>query len=67
MYRNSEVEMLINDYIHSKRDREILKRRLIDGIHYDKLAEEFDMSERQVKNICYKNQNMIFELLKENN
>ena len=66
MYRNSEVEMLINDYIHSKRDREIVKRRLIDGMHYDELAEEFDLSERQIKNICYKNQNMIFELLIEN-
>ena len=54
-YTNSEIQAVINEYIHSERDRDILKRRLIDGIRYEQLAEEFDLSVRQVKNIVYKN------------
>ena len=57
---NSELEKLIDEWIHSKRDREILKRRLIDGIIYEDLAEEFDMSVRQIKNIVYKSEQKIF-------
>lgn len=53
-YTNSQIAYLIDEYIHSERDRAILKRRLIDGICYEKLAEEFDLSVRHVKNIVYK-------------
>lgn len=56
----SEVEKLIDEYIFSERDRKILKRRLLDGIRYEPLAEEFDLSVRQVKNIVYKGQNVLF-------
>ena len=56
----SEIEFLIDEYILSERDRKLLKRRLIDGIIYEKLAEEFNLSERQVKNIVYKSQDKIF-------
>lgn len=58
----SEIEKLINEYIvgrNAERDRKILARRLIDGIIYEKLAEEFDMSVRQIKNIVYKRQEQI--------
>lgn len=64
-YKNSDVEGIIDDYIHSERDRNILKRRFIDGICYEPLAEEFDLSVRQVKNIIYKHENVIFKHLKE--
>lgn len=50
---NSEIEHLIDEYLHSERDRKILKRRLIDGICYEPLAWEVGMSVRQVKNIVY--------------
>lgn len=56
----SEVENLIDEYIFSERDRKILKRRLLDGIRFEPLAEEFDLSVRQVKNIVYKGQNALF-------
>ena len=55
---------LIDEYIHSERDRKILKRRLLDGICYEPLAEEFDMSVRQIKAIVYKNQQLLFSKLK---
>lgn len=63
-YTNSEVRFLIDEYIHSERDREILKRRLIDGICFEPLAEEFDLSVRQVKNIVYKGQERVFAKMK---
>lgn len=59
-YTNSQVEKTIDEYIHSERDRKILKRRLIDGICYEPLAEEFDLSVRQVKSIIYKGEDVIF-------
>lgn len=60
---NSEIEHVIDEYIHSERDRKILKRRLIDGICYEPLAYEFDMSVRQIKNIVYKSEQRIFKHL----
>ena len=51
---NSELERLIEEWIKSERNRKILKRRLIDGIHYEKIAEEFEISDRQVKTIVKK-------------
>lgn len=62
-YSNSEIERLIDEYIHSERDRSILKRRLIDGICFEPLAEEFDLSVSQVKRIVYRNEQKLFQFL----
>lgn len=59
----SEWERLIDEWIFSERDRAILKRRLLDGICFEPLAEEFDMSPRQMKNIVYKAQDRLFGML----
>ena len=59
-YLNSEIIALIDEKIHSERNRAILKRRLVDGITYEKLAEEFDLSVAQIKRIIYKCENSIF-------
>ena len=60
-YSNSQIEHAINEYIHSQRDREILKRRLIDGVCYEPLAEEFDLSVRQIKNIVYRTEKILIK------
>lgn len=60
---NSEIEKLIDEWIHSERDRRILKRRLIDGICYEPLAAEFDISVRQMKNIIYQAEAKLFKHL----
>lgn len=60
----SEIEHLIDEWIFSERDRAILKRMLLDGICYEPLAEEFDMSVRQIKNIVYKGQERLYKKLK---
>ena len=62
-YTNSRIRELIAEYIHSERDRRILERRLIDGITFDRLAEEFDMSVRQTKSIVYRAQEQLFRHL----
>ena len=60
----SEWENLIDQWIFSERDRAILKRRLLDGICYEPLAEEFDLSVQQTKSIVYKLQNRLFLKIK---
>ena len=62
-YTNSQITALIDDHIHSERDRAILKRRLIDGLCYEKLAEEFDLSFNQIRRIVYKGQDKIFRYI----
>lgn len=59
----SDIEFLIDEWVLNERNRKILKRRLIDGICYEPLAEEFGMSVRQIKTIVYKGQNAIFRHL----
>ena len=49
-----EWEVLIEQYIFSEFDREMLKRRLLDGITFETLAEEFNLSVTQTKNRIYK-------------
>ena len=51
----SQWNALIDEWIFNERDRMILKRRLLDGVCYEPLAEEFDISVKQTKNIVYKN------------
>ena len=57
----SEWESLIDEWIFSERDRAIIKRRLLDGILFEPLAEEFDLSVRQIKTIVYKTQDKLFK------
>lgn len=57
----SEIERLIDEWIFNERDRAILKRRLLDGVCYEPLAEEFDLSVRHVKSIVYKAQERLYK------
>lgn len=59
-YSRTEIERAIDEWILNEKYRAILKRRLIDGICYEPLAEEFDMSVRQIKRIVYKCEDKIF-------
>jgi len=55
-----EIEELIDLWILSERDRAVLKRRLLDGICFEPLAEEFGLSTQTVKNIVYKSLDKIY-------
>lgn len=59
---NSELIQLIDENIHHKRNRRILKRRLIDGVTYEALAEEFDMSVRGIKKLVYREQDRLRDI-----
>lgn len=57
----SEISHLIDEWIFNERNRAILKRRLLDGLCYEPLAEEFDLSVRQVKAIVYKAEKELYK------
>ena len=62
-YSRTEITEAIDEWIIGKnahRDREILKARLIEGHTFERLAEDFDMSVRQIKTIVYKSQEKLF-------
>ena len=60
---NSRISALIDEWIRSERDRAILNRRLIDGVCYEPLADEFDLSVPQIKRIIYKGQDRVLRHL----
>ena len=63
----SEIEHLINEWIigrNAERNRAILRRKLFDGITYEELTYEFDISVRQAKRIVRTCEITIFKHLK---
>jgi len=61
----TDIENLIEEWIHNERNRKILKRRLIDGVLFDDLSAEFNLSVQQIKTIVYRGTDTIFRHLKE--
>lgn len=51
----TEAEHLINEWIFSVRDRDILRRRIFDGLTFEELSEEFNLSVQRTKAIVYQN------------
>lgn len=49
----SQINDIINDRVFSARDRKILRAKLLDGLTYERIAEDLrpQMSPRQVKRI----------------
>ena len=62
-YTNSQIKELIAEHIHSLRDRQILLDRLVDGLTFEALAEKHSMSDRQIKTIVYKSEQILFRHL----
>ena len=63
-YSRSTVSAAIDEWIFNELDRAILKRRLLDGICYEPLAEEFGLSVDRIKHIVYKSQAKLFKHLR---
>ena len=62
----SGMDALIEEWVignHAERDRAILKRRLLDGVCLEPLAEEFQMSVTQMKRIIRKRSEQVFRHL----
>ena len=58
---NSELSALIDEWVKGERDRKIMKRRLIDCICFEPLAEEFDLSVQHIRSIVRINTRIISE------
>ena len=48
---NSQLAEMIGEHIHSERNRQIMKMKLIDGYTYEKIAEIVDMSPRYIRSL----------------
>lgn len=57
----TEWEHYIDEFIFNEEHRAMLKRNLLDGIHYEALAEEFDCSRDKVARLIPKLQNKLFK------
>ena len=58
-----EWEQLIDQYIFSERNRKMLKRKLLDGLTYEVLAEEFDLSVQRAKTIISESKTRLFRYI----
>ena len=62
-YKNSEMFNLIDEWIHSARDRRIMKDRLINGVSVEAIAEKYDVSVSQARRIVDNNKIILFSHL----
>jgi hypothetical protein len=62
---NSELRVLIEEWVKGETNRAILKRRLIDGKTHLELADEFNLSVESIKKIIYKQQAILFRHIDE--
>lgn len=58
---NTQLSQLIDEWVRGERDRKIMKRRLIDGIRFEPLAEEFDLSVQHTQSIVRMNMRILNE------
>ena len=57
------VGYTVREHLHSDRDRHILCDRLVNGMTMERLAEKYELSVRQIKNIVHKNERILFSKL----
>lgn len=57
----TQIESLIDEWVLNERDRRIVRRRMCDGICFELLGEEFDLSAQRVKQIVYKFRNKVLK------
>ena len=50
-YTNSHITFLIDEHIHNKRDREIMKMHYVDGLSAEVIADSIDLTPRRISQI----------------
>jgi uncharacterized protein (DUF433 family) len=62
-----DIENVIDTYIvlhrNAERNRNIVKRRLEEGLTHEQLANEFDLSVQSIQKILYKYEEVVFKHL----
>lgn len=61
---NDRLTEEIDRWIKSERDRAMLKRRLIDGLTFDELSDEFYLSRRHTIRVILKAESRLFSKIK---
>ena len=56
----ADVSNIIDQKVFSERDRRLLKRKFIDNITYERLAEEYELSTQHAKEIVAKYKSRLF-------
>lgn len=51
---NSQLAELISEHVHSERNRQIMRMKLIDGYTYDKIAEIVQLDPRYIRALVRK-------------
>lgn len=62
-HARSEIEKIIDEWIHSEMDRKILRRKLLDGITHERLAEELDVSVSCIKQRVKRGKTILYKHL----
>ena len=57
------MNYLIDEYIHNELYRMVLKSRFIDGLTYEQIAEKYDRSVKNIKDIIKNNEYKVFKHL----
>ena len=60
-----EWEALIDQWVHNEVDRKMLKRKYLDGICFEPLAEEFELSVQHTRTIVDNAKSKIEKILKK--
>jgi len=53
-YSNHRVREVVEEFIHSARDRALILDNMVDGLSYDELAGKYSMSYESVKDVMKK-------------
>ena len=59
-YTNSQIRDLIMEYIHNQDDRKMVYLRLVDGLTFEKISEEFQLDVKTVRKRIHKCENELF-------
>ena len=65
-WSNFRFREIVEEYVHSERNRKILIRKYCDNRTIGQLAEEFELSVSQVKRIIYKGAEIVFRMMERN-
>ena len=53
-YSNHRVREVIDEYIHSSRDRALILDNMVDGLSYDELAGKYQIAYESVRDVMRK-------------
>lgn len=67
-YSNSRLREIVDDFIHSERDRRVFLKKYADNYTFERIAEQEELSVSQVKRIIKKHYMTVFRRMepKEN-